>query len=150
MIPILSHTQEEFSKKISSLFGKGKMHASLLYSKWMKEGKLEIENWAEKQALSLIQEMVQATDFSLPKLFKISNTEILPTTDSKIEMSQNKVVKFLLKLENGLETESVAIPMEFGTTLCISSQVGCQMGCAFCETGRMGLLKNLRADEIVA
>jgi len=40
--------------------------------------------------------------------------------------------------------------MESGTTLCISSQVGCKMGCIFCETGRMGLLKNLRADEIVA
>jgi len=53
-----------------------------------------------------------------------------------------------------LETESVIIPMtSFGGsrwfTLCVSSQVGCRMGCTFCETGRMGLLKNLSAGEIV-
>jgi 23S rRNA (adenine2503-C2)-methyltransferase len=53
-----------------------------------------------------------------------------------------------------LETESVIIPMISyrGTnwyTLCLSSQVGCRMGCAFCETARMGLLHNLTAGEIV-
>ena len=53
-----------------------------------------------------------------------------------------------------LETESVIIPMSSyrGTswyTLCVSSQVGCRMGCTFCETGRMGLLRNLSAAEIV-
>lgn len=54
-----------------------------------------------------------------------------------------------------LETESVLIPMSNyagGTwrTLCVSSQVGCRMGCAFCETARMGLVRNLGAAEIVA
>ncbi|MGH3054464.1 MAG: 23S rRNA (adenine(2503)-C(2))-methyltransferase RlmN, partial [Gaiellaceae bacterium] len=53
-----------------------------------------------------------------------------------------------------LETESVIIPMNSyrGTswhTLCLSSQVGCRMGCTFCETGRMGLLRDLTAAEIV-
>jgi 23S rRNA (adenine2503-C2)-methyltransferase len=53
-----------------------------------------------------------------------------------------------------LEAESVIIPMKnYGGrvwhTLCISSQVGCRMGCTFCETGRMGLLRNLTAGEIV-
>jgi 23S rRNA (adenine2503-C2)-methyltransferase len=53
-----------------------------------------------------------------------------------------------------LESESVIIPMNSyrGTswhTLCVSSQVGCRMGCTFCETGRMGLLHNLTAGEIV-
>jgi len=53
-----------------------------------------------------------------------------------------------------LETESVIIPMvsyrgSSWHTLCISSQVGCRMGCTFCETGRMGLIRNLTAGEIV-
>jgi 23S rRNA (adenine2503-C2)-methyltransferase len=53
-----------------------------------------------------------------------------------------------------LETESVIIPMsghrgESWRTICISSQVGCKMGCTFCETGRMGLLQNLTAARIV-
>ena len=40
--------------------------------------------------------------------------------------------------------------MQAGGTLCLSSQVGCRMGCAFCETGRMGLLRNLTAQEIAS
>jgi 23S rRNA (adenine2503-C2)-methyltransferase len=59
--------------------------------------------------------------------------------------------KAVLRLEDGLEAEAVRIPMGRGRyTLCVSSQVGCKMGCAFCETGRMGLLRHLRTDEIVA
>jgi len=59
--------------------------------------------------------------------------------------------KAVLRLEDGLECECVHIPMGRGrSTLCVSSQVGCKMGCAFCETGRMGLIRHLRAAEIVA
>ncbi len=53
-----------------------------------------------------------------------------------------------------LETESVVIPMrrrhETTHTLCVSSQVGCAMGCGFCETAQMGLVRSLTAAEIVA
>jgi 23S rRNA (adenine2503-C2)-methyltransferase len=59
--------------------------------------------------------------------------------------------KVVLRLDDGLEAEAVRIPMGRGRhTLCVSSQVGCKMGCTFCETGRMGLLRHLRTDEIVA
>lgn len=59
--------------------------------------------------------------------------------------------KMVLRLPDGLEVESVCIPMGHGRyTLCVSSQVGCKMGCVFCETGRMGLLRQLTTDEIIA
>jgi 23S rRNA (adenine2503-C2)-methyltransferase len=58
--------------------------------------------------------------------------------------------KFLLRLEDGLESESVVIPMRRYKSLCVSSQVGCKMGCRFCETAQMGFLRNLSAGEIVA
>ena len=62
-------------------------------------------------------------------------------------------VKFTLKLPDGLETESVVIPMyrdeRVTRTLCVSSQVGCAMGCGFCETAQMGLMRDLTAAEIV-
>jgi 23S rRNA (adenine2503-C2)-methyltransferase len=64
--------------------------------------------------------------------------------------------KASLRLEDGLAIECVRIPMavrgpdEGRATLCVSSQVGCKMGCAFCETGRHGLIRNLSAGEIVA
>ena len=67
-----------------------------------------------------------------------------------------ETVKFTQRHADGLETESVLIPMwirgerRTARTLCVSSQVGCAMGCRFCETAQMGLLRDLTASEIVA
>lgn len=58
--------------------------------------------------------------------------------------------KATLGAPDGLEYECVYLPMGRGrTTLCISTQVGCKMGCTFCETGRMGFIRQLSAAEIV-
>jgi len=59
------------------------------------------------------------------------------------------VVKFASALDGGALVESVVIPTGSRTTLCVSSQAGCAMGCRFCETGRMGLVRQLAAEEIV-
>lgn len=57
--------------------------------------------------------------------------------------------KYRLGLADGLTVEAVAVPMYGGTyTICVSSQVGCARGCAFCETGTAGLSRNLNAVEI--
>ncbi len=58
--------------------------------------------------------------------------------------------KYLLRLEDGLEVEAVLLEFAGRTTACLSSQVGCAMGCVFCATGAMGLQRHLRAGEIVA
>lgn len=65
------------------------------------------------------------------------------------EVSKDGTVKYGFELEDGLIIESVLIPEETRNTLCVSSQVGCAMGCRFCLTGTMGLKRNLRAAEIV-
>ena len=57
--------------------------------------------------------------------------------------------KFLLRLADGRQIESVFIPDTPAMTFCISTQVGCAMACAFCLTGKMGLVRNLTAGEIV-
>jgi 23S rRNA (adenine2503-C2)-methyltransferase len=62
---------------------------------------------------------------------------------------EGEVKKFLLRFHDGLESESVLIPMKNRTTLCVSSQVGCSMGCRFCQTGKMGRIRSLKAEEIV-
>ncbi len=66
--------------------------------------------------------------------------------------STDATEKFLFELADGETIESVLIPNVRGRnqyTLCISSQIGCAMGCAFCETGRLGLIRNLRSHEII-
>lgn len=73
----------------------------------------------------------------------------LPPVCGSVE--EGGTVKFLLKLDDGLETETIILPMGGRyNTLCISSQIGCRWACAFCETGKMGILRNLTKGEILA
>ena len=65
------------------------------------------------------------------------------------ERSVDGTTKFLLRLADGKFIESVCIPDSPGDTLCLSTQVGCAMRCAFCLTGKMGIDRNLTAGEIV-
>ena len=60
------------------------------------------------------------------------------------------VRKYLFELPDEARIEAVLIPGRQRTTLCLSSQVGCAVGCTFCATARMGLSRNLTAREIVA
>lgn len=135
-ISLFSCTQDEYVQKVLKLFGKGAVHAKGIYSDALKKGFLDPHaSWIEPQARSLAEEICKATDMSLPE---ISGS-----------LQEGQVSKFLLKFADGLESESVLIPMKFGNTLCISSQVGCKMACAFCETGKMGLIRHLTVAEIV-
>lgn len=71
-------------------------------------------------------------------------------TPSVVAESGDGTRKLLFQLDDRAAIESVLIPDPPRLTLCISSQAGCGMGCAFCATARLGLLRNLSATEIVA
>ncbi len=79
------------------------------------------------------------------------HADIRPIVNRLVE---GDLTKFVQRMQDGLETESVVIPMirTGGTwrTLCVSSQVGCARGCVFCETAQLGLLRNLSVSEIVS
>ena len=70
-----------------------------------------------------------------------------PSLDAR-QTSTDGTTKFLLRLADGRQIESVFIPDTPAQTFCVSTQVGCAMGCAFCLTGKMGLVRNLTAGEI--
>jgi 23S rRNA (adenine2503-C2)-methyltransferase len=65
-------------------------------------------------------------------------------------VSQDGTTKFVLRLEDGCSIETVLIPEADHDTLCMSTQVGCAMGCGFCRTGAKGFTRNLTAGEIVS
>jgi 23S rRNA (adenine2503-C2)-methyltransferase len=73
----------------------------------------------------------------------------LPLIDSHL-ISQDGSEKFLLKVPGDYLIEMVLMPYENRATLCLSSQVGCKMGCTFCQTGKMGYKRNLSSGEILA
>ena len=81
-------------------------------------------------------------DFLNEKAF-ISRPEI-----SEMQKSSDGTIKWLLKLSDGSEIETVYIPQEDRGTVCLSSQVGCTLNCSFCHTGTQALVRNLTANEI--
>lgn len=68
---------------------------------------------------------------------------------AKISKSKDGTTKFLFELSDGNKIESVFIPEEKRNTICISSQVGCLVGCKFCNTGYNGFIRNLTTEEII-
>ena len=97
-----------------------------------------------------ITEFAQMTD--LAKVFRKlleENAFISSFSEAIIEKAGDGCVKFGFRLDDGHIIESVLIPEPDRNTLCISSQVGCAMGCTFCLTGTMGFIRNLSPSEIV-
>jgi 23S rRNA (adenine2503-C2)-methyltransferase len=92
-----------------------------------------------KDATELPLALREKLDAELPLL------RLEPVT---IQRSQDGTVKYLWRLHDGEMIESVLIPSGTRRTLCISSQVGCALGCVFCATGAMGFRRNLSPAEI--
>jgi len=89
----------------------------------------------------------------LPAALRARLEEALPLPRLRpvtIQRSRDGTQKFLWELPDGEKIESVLIPTGKRRTLCISSQVGCALGCVFCATGTMGLRRNLHPWEIAA
>ncbi|MGZ0708343.1 23S rRNA (adenine(2503)-C(2))-methyltransferase RlmN [Coraliomargarita sp. W4R53] len=78
-----------------------------------------------------------------PTLCPTEQTDCTPSSDGFTE-------KYLLRLADGAEVEAVRMGFPGRFTACLSSQVGCAMGCVFCATGQMGFSRHLTAGEIVA
>lgn len=95
------------------------------------------------QSIEEITELSKKLREELAELAYISNLTILDRLTS-----HDGTEKFLFRLEDGETIETVLIPDEERLTLCISSQVGCSMGCVFCLTGHLGLKRNLGPHEI--
>jgi 23S rRNA (adenine2503-C2)-methyltransferase len=92
-----------------------------------------------------------ASDLPAPLRAALEDAFPLPRlTLAAHQVSQDGTEKFLWRLADGEAIESVLIPEGKRRTLCISSQVGCALGCVFCATGRMGWRRDLTAGEIAA
>ena len=93
----------------------------------------------------------QAT--TLPKDFRKTLTEEFPLTEFSTldkSISTDGTTKLLIGFADGNSVETVLIPATGRFTQCISTQVGCAMGCAFCASGANGVVRSLSSDEIVA
>ena len=106
----------------------------------------QVFEWLYKKRVKSFDEMTNIKKeviSYLKKDFNINNLEIIAKQEDV------DVVKFLFKLEDGNKIEAVLMRHDYGNSLCVSSQVGCNMGCKFCESGRLKKVRNLNTYEMV-
>ena len=106
----------------------------------------QIFQWIHKRGITdfaLMSDLSRELRHRLGEAFEIQTPQVV-----RRERSSDGTTKFLLRLADGKQIESVFIPDTPAQTFCISTQVGCAMRCAFCLTGKMGIDRNLTAGEI--
>lgn len=97
------------------------------------------------------KDFLQMTDIPVGLREKLSEEfSAQPLVIEKEFVSSDGSIKFLYKYEDGNIVEGVYMPHNYGNTVCVSTQVGCRMGCAFCASTLGGLMRNLTAGEILA
>ena len=109
----------------------------------------QIFNWLHQKNVESFDEMSNISkDFkeNLKNKFKITQIDIVDKLVSNID----KTTKYLFKLENNYIIESVLMKYSYGNAVCISSQVGCRMGCKFCASTLDGLERSLTSAEMLS
>ncbi len=135
MIDILGFTLEQLIQTFNKDFGKGRFHAQALFRDIFKQGNINF--------------LASPEFLDSPRFARVMEGKVSVNPGCVVKtFEEGELTKFITRLSDGLEIESVVIPMTRHNTLCISSQVGCKMGCKFCETGRMGFKRNLSISEI--
>lgn len=119
---------------------------NVLYS----EPKFRLKQARQAVFIDLISDWEQATNFPLGLRQKLNQDCPLEIKAETLISGQGNSIKALISLEDGLKIETVLLGHGVGrSTVCLSSQVGCALGCLFCATGKIGFKRNLTEAEIV-
>ena len=132
---IVSYNYDELQDEIKSI-GEKPFRAKQIYA-WLHE-KLA-EEFDEMTNLS------KALREKLDQAYEIRKVKVVAHQISKVDPTE----KFLFELEDGNRIESVLMKYNYGNSVCISSQVGCRMGCRFCASTLDGLERNLTTSEML-
>ena len=116
--------------------GEPKFRAKQIFS-WLQNG---VSSFDEMTNVSV------ALRQKLNEIGYIANAEV----EAKFESKLDETVKFLFRMNDGLYVESVLMKYKHGYSICISTQVGCRMGCTFCASTVNGLDRSLTASEMLA
>ena len=103
--------------------------------KWIRRGETDPYKMTD-QSIALRGKMKNEYNITWPKVYK------------KFASSLDETVKYLIELSDGNIVETVLMSYEHGYSICISTQVGCRMGCRFCASTMDGLIRNLTPSEI--
>ena len=130
---IYDYTLEELEKYFLSI-GEKKFKA------------IQIFEWLYKKRINSFDLMSNIKIDTLNKLkeeFNLNDIKLVTKREGK------DVIKFLFELSDSNRVEAVLMKHDYGNSLCVSTQVGCNMGCSFCESGRLKKVRNLEVHEMV-
>ena len=106
----------------------------------------QIFEWIYKKHIYDFYEMSNISKSLQEKLNNTFSTNLLKI---KTKQSSKLTNKYLFELDDGNMIEAVLMRHDYGNSICVSSQVGCNMGCSFCESGRLKKVRDLTAADIV-
>ena len=125
------------------------MNLKLLRNFFQNEPQYRLKQAHKALFVDLVSDWQEVTVFPT-SLRESLNKEFSLNIKTEVYKSKDKSVKVLIELEDGLKIEAVLMRHGKGrNTICLSSQVGCPLGCNFCATGAMGFKRNLSVSEIV-
>ena len=107
----------------------------------------QVMKWAYHRGAATFEEMTDLSKAFRERLGALAEFKA-PRAES-VQQSSDGTRKWLLRFDDGNAIETVLIPEERRTTLCVSSQVGCALNCSFCSTATQGFSRNLSVQEIV-
>ncbi len=108
----------------------------------------QIYSWLHKHCVPDFDSMTNVSKALRAKL--ADNFDIYTCSiEKKLVSVYDETVKYLFKLHDGEFIESVVMKYKYGYTICVSTQVGCKMGCTFCASGIAGFVRNLMPSEIL-
>ena len=103
--------------------------------------------WLYRHKIRSFDEMTNVKKVVIENLNNNFNLDLFPISQRQI--SKDGTEKYLFRLDDGNLIESVLMKNEYGYSICVTTQVGCNMGCAFCASGMKKKLRNLETDEII-
>ncbi len=107
----------------------------------------QLIDWIYKKEISSFDEV---TNMKLALLDRIKNDFTIDSFETvEKHKSNDGTYKFLFKLDDGNLIETVLMNHDYGLSLCVTSQIGCNIGCTFCASGLLGKVRNLTAGEMV-
>ena len=109
----------------------------------------QIFSWLHQHQVSSVDEMTNISK-KLRENLKDNYEFCSCSIEKKLVSVYDDTVKYLFELNDGEYIESVVMKYKYGYTICVSSQVGCKMGCKFCASTIAGFVRNLTAGEILA
>lgn len=124
------------------------MEELMIYEGWKKFRAKQLYEWLYRKRVKAFEEM-SSINKEMREYLR-DNYVLSPLKLIKKQEAEDKTTKYLFQLEDGMFLETVLMHFDYGKSVCVSTQIGCNMGCVFCASGLLKKSRDLTSGEMVA